>query len=793
MITLYDHQKEGISFILNKKKCLLNFACISGDTEIIVNRCKRGLKIKVEDLYKKFNGLNLGRKKWDLNFNTFTKSVNSEGILFLNRIMNVMIRGEKEVIEIETKTGKKLKVTKDHLILEKLGVWKEAGKFLVGDTLMVNGERVCNICKSKDGLILNKKSENYGMCRKCYFRLRYKRWYVDKDGYILIKQEDHPYKTYSGYVLEHRLVYENYLGRYLNKNEVIHHKNGIKGDNRLENLELTTVKDHQKLHDCKLNLQNGNKVWFIPKKDTIVRIQECGIETVYDLEMESPNNNFVANGIIVHNCGLGKSITSLASAQELFKNEKLDHVIILVPASLRNQWLKESVKYLDEPVLLVLGGKRALYGKLNKDRIIINNKQQIFNQMFKSKWIICSYEFITRNNQSMQNLLKYQNHKWMIIADEITKVKNFRSNRSKALKHLLPEYRVGLSGTIIENRAEEAYSLMQWINKDEFKTFSNFDKEFIVRDYFKQVRGYKNIDELRRRLHPYLLRKTKSEVKGMPEVTQQVIDVGISSYEKKLYNMVVRDTLASYSDLIKYRSTARIAQKVGAENVMPEDAVDTSEVMSRITVLKQICCEPRILLSDNCNSEYAQNFRQYVRNQKGSKLEELEEILSEILEYSENRVIVFSSYVGALKLIEQSLVSGGIGVARIHSTFDEGYLLKEGKVRVGLFSDKGAYGLDFPEVNYVINYDMPWNPAILEQRSSRMQRLSSEFKNVTVINMVIEGSIEERICNILMDKSRLSEELLGDTFNGNIFKFTSGSLKQFLTLNSDYSEEEEDE
>ena len=490
-------------------------------------------------------------------------------------------------------------------------------------------------------------------------------------------------------------------------------------------------------------------------------------------------------------CGTGKSYTAIASAKELIDKGELDHCLVVVPASLRNQWFDALVGYTEEDIMLVKGGKIAVYGRNKKSLLGIFNKDDIFKQMFKSRYIICSYEFITRNNQSMQNLLKYKNHKWMIVADEITKVKNFRSKRSMALKKLLPEYRVGLSGTIIENRAEEAYSLMQWINKDEFKKFSDFDREYIIRDWFKQVRGYKNIKGLRDRLLPYMIRKSKSEIKGMPEVITQIIPVVVSEYEKSLYNRVVRDTLASYNELIKYRSTKRLEVRIGAENVMPEDAVDTSEVMSRITVLKQICCEPRILISEQCNSKYAQEFVEHVRNQKGSKLEALEDLLDEILD-GDNRVIVFSSYVGALNLIERALVEKGIGVARVHSTFDEGYLLKSGKVRVGLFSDKGAYGLDFPEVGYVINYDMPWNPAVLEQRSSRIQRLSSTNNSVNVMNMIIEGSIEERIWNIIKDKTELANEILQKDYSGlNIFRFSSGSLKTFLSLHCEEEEEED--
>lgn len=499
--------------------------------------------------------------------------------------------------------------------------------------------------------------------------------------------------------------------------------------------------------------------------------------------------------IIAFSCGTGKSFTALEASEELFRKGELDHSIIVVPASLRKQWLREIVRYTGKDVLLILGGKLALYGKSvnKKETLALFNKQQIFNQMFKSKYTICSYEFIARNNESLQNLLKYKNHRWMIVADEVTKIKNFRSKRSIALKHLQSEYKVGMSGTIIENRAEEAYSLMQWINKNEFKNFASFDREYILRDYFKNVRGYKNIANLRERLHPYMLRKTKAEVKGLPPVIYQTFPVELSNYEQSLYNRIVRDTIASYDSLIKYRSVARVALRVGAENVMPEDAVDTSEVMSRITVLKQICCEPRILISEQCNSKYAIEFQQYVRNQKGSKLEALEDLIEEILEFKENRVIVFSSYVGALNLIERALQEKGVSVAKVHSVYDEGLSLREGKVKVGLFSDKGAYGLDFPEVNYVINYDMPWNPAVLEQRSSRIQRLSSAFKNVTVINMVIGGSIEERICSIIGDKVALASEILDADFSGfNIFRFSTGSLKGFLSLNLDGSGDQDD-
>lgn len=271
---LYDHQKLDTDFLLGRHYGILaaEMGCVDGDAIVNINRAGRGFKITIKKLWQKINGgINRGHC-WNLSIPTYIRSLKGDS-LGLNEIVSVINKGRKEVIELILESGKKLKLTGDHEVFIDYGLSVPASELKLGDIVLSNGK------------------------------------WTDKDGYIRVgglKNNHHRWTT--GGVYEHILVMESELGREIKFNEHIHHINGIKHDNRVCNLEVLTPLEHIKTHRGFRHLHggtsyNGGEIHFVPVFDKIVSIQEAGVCEVFDIVCNDPYRNFVANDIVVHNCG----------------------------------------------------------------------------------------------------------------------------------------------------------------------------------------------------------------------------------------------------------------------------------------------------------------------------------------------------------------------------------------------------------------------------------------------------------------------------------------------------------
>lgn len=261
--------------------------CIDGDAVIHCNRAGRGFKITLADLYEKFNTATnhngkRGQRKWDSSVTTYVRSLKGD-VLGLNKIKNVLDKGIKSVLKLTLASGKSVRITPDHEICIGYNVFQPAEKLKVGDTVLSNGT------------------------------------WADKDGYVRVGglKGKHPRWTTGG-VYEHILVMEEKIGRTLSEKERVHHINRIRHDNRPQNLELQeSDSTHATLHGREggfKHLHGGRgRVFFVPTIDTVVSIVADGEAHVYDIVCENPHRNFVADGVIVHNCG--KSLSAIEVAE----------------------------------------------------------------------------------------------------------------------------------------------------------------------------------------------------------------------------------------------------------------------------------------------------------------------------------------------------------------------------------------------------------------------------------------------------------------------------------------------
>jgi len=367
----YSHQIEMTRHMINRRHCIVaaEMGCVDGSSKVHLNRAGRGFSLTLERLYYKWhNGVDRGRV-WDLNVPTYIRSLCGDTFR-LNRIENVLYKGYKPVFCLKTISGKEVNLTSDHEVCVGLDSYRALSELNIGDIVLSNGS------------------------------------WIDKDGYVRVGgyKGKHPRWTTGG-IYEHILVMEAYLGRYLEPHERVHHKNHIRHDNDINNLQLYNsdsehLADHGKVNYR--NLHNGNKVFFLPYKDKIVSIDYVGERRVYDIVCADPYRNFVANDITVHNCG--KTLSAIEAME----------------------WAKEQWQLRQEDFIWV-GPRSALIAV------------QLEFYKWKSRvWpTFYTYEALIRVIENWPNKKAPR----CVVFDEASKIKTSAAQRSKAAKYLADNIR----------------------------------------------------------------------------------------------------------------------------------------------------------------------------------------------------------------------------------------------------------------------------------------------------------------------------------------------------------------
>jgi len=327
----------------NRYGFFLGMGCLTGETKLTCRRSGGTFTISLKELYERFNGLHHGpARKWDLEKPTYVRSLLKD-YFGPNKIEAVTYSGEKLVFELMLESGKSLKLTSDHKILTPAG-WRMLCELQAGDEVLTNGIPICKRCGGTEKVSTNPKLKHYGYCQKCSHQLRnYQRldnaYYARRkgdDGYIYLRgevAEGHP-RNFSSGLLEHIYIAEKMIGRTLHNDEQVHHINHVRDDNRPENLQVVTIKEHAQLHNVPAHFHkdfrrsSGAEIIMVPKVDKVLSIKELGIEDTYDISCEAPYHNFIANGIVVHNSGKSY-IASALIAHYYLKWGKVGKIVIV--------------------------------------------------------------------------------------------------------------------------------------------------------------------------------------------------------------------------------------------------------------------------------------------------------------------------------------------------------------------------------------------------------------------------------------------------------------------------------
>jgi len=438
---------------------------------------------------------------------------------------------------------------------------------------------------------------------------------------------------------------------------------------------------------------------------------------LYDYQQQGMRHlAFTGRALLADEMGLGKTVQAIAASELLHQLHGVERVLIISPASLKGEWQDQIEKFTGQTSLIIAGPRARRLKQYRK----------------QSRFYLANYEQVRPDFAEMNTVLMPD----IIILDEAQRIKNWQTKTAGAVKRLKSRFAFVLTGTPVENRIDEIYSIVQFLDPSLFGPLFRFNRDFYQLDDRGRAIGYRNLDELHRRLRPVMLRRLKDEVEGeLPDRTVNNFFVSMEEEQRgryEEYNMKV----------------ARLAHQAKRRPLTKEER---DRLQQWLACMRMLCDTPYIL-DPECPVS--------------PKLKELKTIISERLEDGEHKIIIFSEWVRMLELVREHLEKRGIdhawhtGDVPLPERREEiRRFMGDSDCRIFLSSDSGSVGLNLQEADTVINLDLPWNPAKLEQRIARAWR-KHQTRPVQVINLVCEDSIEHRMLSLLDQKRLLAGEII---------------------------------
>ena len=420
--------------------------------------------------------------------------------------------------------------------------------------------------------------------------------------------------------------------------------------------------------------------------------------------------------IIADDMGLGKTIQAIAASELLRKETSISTVFIICPTSLKYQWKTEIAKFTEQTAWVIEGS-------------YLKRLDQYKNDSF--------YKIISYN--TAVNDIKEINETQpdLFILDEAQRIKNFKTKISQNIKRLKSTYTFVLTGTPLENKLEELYSIVQFVNPFALGPFWKYMSEFRIVDEVGKIKGYQDLNKIGERLANTMIRRRKKDVLlQLPERMDKILYVPMTENQAAVHN----DCQDSVSRLVfKWRRQGFLNEK------------DRQNLMIFLNMMRMVCDST------------------YILDQKtrfDTKIGELMNILDEVFAENEEKVVIFSQWERMTRLVAAELDQRNVKYQYLHGgipSSDRGKLYEgfnnDPDCKVFLSTDAGGVGLNLQIASILINLDIPWNPAVLEQRIARIYRLGQK-RNVSIINMVSTGTIEHKMLSVLSFKKGLAEGIL---------------------------------
>jgi superfamily II DNA or RNA helicase len=459
------------------------------------------------------------------------------------------------------------------------------------------------------------------------------------------------------------------------------------------------------LREFEQNVQSGD--W--PAQETLVPLYPYQREGMRHLA-------FSERALLADEMGLGKTIQAIAACALLHRLGRAARTLVVTPASLKTEWEEQIQRFTELPYQLIYGtrGKRLRLYASAPFFTIVNYEQMLADALDVNKHLQPD----------------------IVILDEAQRIKNWSTKTAQAVKRLQSRYAFVLTGTPIENRIDDIHSLMSFLDPSVLGPLFRFNREFYELDERGRPSGYRNLEQLHKRIKPFLMRRRKADVETeLPDRTDQRYFVPLSPKQADSYGA----------------HEGQVARLMAIAKSRPLTQQESEKLQRELAMMRMICDTNYILDPED---------------RACPKLAELQKILEECRGNGDVKVIVFSEWARMLELVKDLCERMKIGYALHTGSVPqrrrraEIQLFKnDPNCRVFLSTDSGSTGLNLQNASVVVNCDLPWNPARLEQRIARAWR-KHQTKPVTVIHLVSEDTIEQRMLDTLSSKQALADGIL---------------------------------
>ncbi len=409
--------------------------------------------------------------------------------------------------------------------------------------------------------------------------------------------------------------------------------------------------------------------------------------------------------------GLGKTIQAVGAAEIMARLYGVGRVLVVCPTSLKHQWQREIERFCNRTVEVITGLRQR-----REPGFATNTFYKVMN-----------YDTVHRDLDLING--------WgpdLVILDEAQRIKNWDTRTARSVKQIQSAYALVLTGTPLENRLEELISIVQFVDQYRLGPTFKLLHEHQERDEVGKVVGYRNLDRIGKTLEPLLLRRHK----------QEVLDQLPGRIDNQIFVQMTRLQRILHDENLEI--VARIVQKWRDYRFLSE--ADRQKLMIALQRMRMAC-----------DSSYLVNHT----SDHGFKADEIATILEETMEEKGTKVVIFSQWLRMHELLvrrfkkrgwDHVLFHGGVPSAKRMGLVDR--FRDDPNCQLFLATDAGGTGLNLQHASMVINVDMPWNPAVLEQRVGRVHRLG-QTQPVRVINFVAQGTIEEGMLSVLKFKKSL--------------------------------------
>ncbi len=443
------------------------------------------------------------------------------------------------------------------------------------------------------------------------------------------------------------------------------------------------------------------------------------------------------NGILADDMGLGKTLQALAVIQKAKEEDGPMPTLVICPTTVVFNWESEIQKFAPTLTTLKLSGV---------------DRKQLFKEIPNHDVVITSYALVRRDIAK----LKEYNFRYVIL-DESQNIKNAMSQTAQAVKKLQAVHKLALSGTPIENKLEELWSVFDFLMPGFMFSVSEFNYRYVNPIMERQDKTVEK--RLKLQIYPFILRRMKRDVaKDLPDKVENIAYCELTEEQRDFYLQVLDSTKEELFKSIE-------------QNGLEKSRLS---IFSALLRLRQICCHPRLYDKEN------------VKNiMKSGKFEKLKVMLEEIIDEG-HRILLFSQFVDMLDLIKGWLEREGIpyeyltgktkdrqgAVERFNST---------PSIPIFLISLKaGGTGLNLTGADYVIHYDPWWNPAVEDQATDRAYRIG-QTKKVFVYRLITKNTVEEKIQKLKTVKRNLVDSVI--SVDRNIVKsLTMDDIKEIFSV-----------